>query len=133
MKIGIPSMGDRGLKENVGEHFGRVPAYTIIDTENDEVSTLQNTSEHLGGSGYPAEILAGAGIDAMICMGIGRRAISMFSEKGIAVYTGASGTVEETLERFNKGELSECGEDGACTQHAFREQGGGMGHHHHHH
>lgn len=133
MKIGIPSMGNKGLKESVGEHFGRVPAYTIVDTDNNEVTTLANTSEHLGGRGYPAEILSEAGVEAMICSGIGRRAISMFAEKGIKVYAGASGTVEETMERFRKGELPECGEDSACSQHAFRGQGGGMGHHHHHH
>lgn len=131
MKIGIPSMGKKGLNEMVGEHFGRVPAYTIIDTETEAVSILPNTSEHLGGRGYPAQILSQHGVDAMICSGIGRRAISMFNEKGIKVYVGASGTVGETLESFKRGELTECDEDGACTQHAFRGKGGGMGHHHH--
>lgn len=132
MKICIPSMGKNGLEEMVGEHFGRVPAYTVINTETDEVSTIENTSEHLGGRGYPAEILSKAGIDVMICGGIGRRAISMFSEKGIKVYAGASGTVKDTLSKFNNGELSECGENDACSQHAFRGEGGGMGHGHHH-
>lgn len=133
MRIGIPSMGNRGMEEMVGEHFGRVPAYTIIDSETSEVKTIRNTSEHLGGRGYPAELLSDAGVDVMICGGIGRRAISMFNEKGITVYSGASGTVKDTFERFNRGELRECGENDACSQHAFRGQGGGRGQGHHHH
>jgi len=114
------------LNELVGEHFGRVPAYTLIDTETEQVKVVDNTSEHLGGKGYPAEILSAHGVEAMICSGIGRRAIAMFNDMGIRVYTGASGTVGETFERFRKGELEECDESGGCTQHAFG------GHHHHH-
>ena len=53
MLIGIPSMGKQGLNELVGEHFGRVPAYTLIDTETEQVKVVDNTSEHLGGKGYP--------------------------------------------------------------------------------
>lgn len=135
MLIGIPSMGNRGLNETVGEHFGRVPFYTIINTESDEIRVIPNSSEHMGGSGYPAELLSNEGVEAMICGGIGRRAISIFDDKGIRVYAGARGTIAETVEAFRSGKLSECGESGACEQHAFRGQGkrhdNCEGHHHH--
>ena len=51
MKICIPTMGQKGLDEYVGEHFGRVPTYTIIDLENNSVKAISNTSHHMGGQG----------------------------------------------------------------------------------
>ncbi|MFO7677002.1 MAG: NifB/NifX family molybdenum-iron cluster-binding protein, partial [Thermoplasmatota archaeon] len=51
MKICVPTMGNKGLEENIGEHFGRVPTYTIVDVENNKVKVVQNTSEHMGGDG----------------------------------------------------------------------------------
>ena len=34
MKVCIPTMGDRGMEETVGGHFGRVPTYTLVDTDS---------------------------------------------------------------------------------------------------
>ena len=76
MKLGIPSLGDRGMGELVGEHFGRVPFYTIVDTETGGVTILPNSSEHMGGKGYPPELLSKAGVEVMLCathaFGIGK-------------------------------------------------------------
>ena len=44
MKLCIPTMGDRGMEEMVGEHFGRVPTYTLVDTETGDVKVVQNTT-----------------------------------------------------------------------------------------
>jgi len=120
MKVAIPSQGDTGLKEGISEHFGRSPNYTIIDTKTDKIEILNNTSHHMGGVGYPPEILRDAGVEALICRGLGLRAIQMFKEEGIKVYVGASGTVGDALESWKAGELSEASEEGACQQHAFR-------------
>ena len=65
MRICVPTEGNGGLDDRVGEHFGRSPTYTIYDTETGEVEILPNTSEHLGGSGLPAELLAQAGVDVV--------------------------------------------------------------------
>jgi len=89
MKICIPTMGKRGLDDSVGEHFGRVPTYTIVDLETDEVKVVPNVSHHMGGQGDPPEIMAREGVNVMVCQGLGRRAISMFEGFGITVYIGA--------------------------------------------
>ena len=103
MKVCIPTMGNRGLDEQVGEHFGRVPTYTIVDTETKEVNIIDNTSEHTGGSGYPPDIIAKTGTDAMLCSGLGRRAVAMFEDLGIMVYVGANGTVRDALLMWKEG------------------------------
>ena len=120
MKIGIPTMGENGLDNPVGEHFGRVPTYTIVDLETDEVKVISNTSNHMGGQENPPEILARHGVNIMICMGLGRRAISMFEGLGIEVYIGATGTVKDAVDAYKQGRLQRAGMNNACAQHAFR-------------
>jgi predicted Fe-Mo cluster-binding NifX family protein len=128
MKICIPTMGNNGLNDFVGEHFGRVPTYTIVDLDTDEVKVVQNTSDHMGGVGYPPEIMAREGVKVLVCRGLGQRAISMFDETGIEVYIGASGTVKDAISAYQQGRLKKAGAGDACGQHAFRDQ-----HHHEHH
>lgn len=122
MKICIPTMGKGGLDDRVGEHFGRVPTYTVVDLDTNEVKVVPNTSHHMGGQGDPPEIMAREGVTIMICQGLGRRAISMFEELGIDVYIGASGTVEETVGAFKQGNLQKAGASDGCGKHAFRDR-----------
>ena len=127
MKVAIPTMGYQGLDEQVGEHFGRVPTYTIVNLDNDKVTIIDNTSHHKSGQGYPPELLAEHGVDVMLCRGLGRRAISMFTDLGIDVRIGASGTVRDVVAASRADRLHSADTSDACTQHAFR----GEGDHHH--
>ncbi len=122
MKVCIPTMGNKGFEENIGEHFGRVPTYTIINTDTNEVNVIDNTSEHMGGRGYPPEIIAKTGAEVMICRGLGRRAVEMFEELGIMVYVGASGTVEDAIQMWYSNKLQPATAENACAQHAFRRE-----------
>jgi predicted Fe-Mo cluster-binding NifX family protein len=117
MKIGIPSMGERGLDEAVGQHFGMVPFYTLYDTETEQVSVIPNTSSHMGGVGYPPEMLHKVGIDVLVCGGLGSRAVQMFEERGIRVFVQASGTVKDALEMYGSGRLPEASDENACREH----------------
>ena len=122
MKICIPTIGDGGLDDRVGEHFGRVPTYTIIDLDTDEVKVVPNVSHHMGGYGDPPEIMAREGVTVMVCQGLGRRAISMFEGFGITVYIGASGTVRDAVYTFKQGKLQKASESDGCGKHAFRDR-----------
>ena len=128
MKICIPTLGEKGIDDLVGEHFGRVPTYTIINLETNEVKVVPNSSSHMGGQGNPPEIMAREGVTAMVCQGLGRRAIALFEELGIDVFIGASGTVKDAIDAFKQGKLQKAAMGDACGQHAFRDQ-----HHHEHH
>jgi predicted Fe-Mo cluster-binding NifX family protein len=121
-------MGENGLNDYVGEHFGRVPTYTIINLDTKEVKVIQNTSDHMGGHGHPPELMAKEGVNIMVCRGLGRRAITMFEELGIDVYIGATGTVKNAVDAFRQNKLQRAGIGDACGRHAFRDQ-----HHHEHH
>ena len=117
MKVCVPTIGERGLDESVSEHFGRAPTFTIIDLNTNEVKVLQNTSEHMGGSGYPPQIMADAGVDTMLCSGLGPRAIQMFEQFGIEVYVGACGTVKEAIQGWQAGKLQVATDENACKIH----------------
>ncbi len=121
MKICIPTIGENGLDNLIGEHFGRVPTYTIVDLDTDEVKVVPNISHHMGGQGDPPEIMAREKVNIMVCQGLGRRAISMFEGFGIKVYIGASGTVREAVAAFKQGKLQKASINDACGEHTFRD------------
>ncbi len=127
MKVCFPTEGNGGLEGQVGEHFGRVPTYTIVDNETDNVEVIPNNSSHKGGSGLPADLLAQEGVDVMVCSGLGRKAIRLFQDHGIDVYIGAGGSVREALEEWRENQLSSASKSDGCEKHEF----GGGGHHHH--
>ena len=118
----MPTMGNGGLDGRVGEHFGRVPTYTIVDLETNNVKVVPNVSHHMGGHGDPPEIMAREEVNAMICQGLGRRAISMFEGFGITVYIGAVGTVRDAVEAFKQSRFQKATSDDACGRHAFRDR-----------
>lgn len=120
-KICIPTM-EGGLNSMIGDHFGRVPTYTIVDLDTNEIKIIPNTSHHMGGQGYPPEIMKREGVDIMICKDIGMRAIGMFEELGIEVYIGATGTVKDAIDAFKKGLLQKASRNDACREHTFRGQ-----------
>lgn len=122
MKICVPTIGKDGLNNIVGEHFGRVPTYTIVDLDTDDVKVIPNTSHHMGGQVDPPEIMAKEGVNVMICQGLGRRAITMFEEFGIEVYIRATGTVRDVVEAFRQGRLQKASVNDACGKHAFRDR-----------
>ena len=121
-KVCVPTAGPGGLDDRVGEHFGRVPTYTIYDSETGSVEVVDNSSEHAGGTGLPADILAELGIDVLLCSGLGRRAIGILSENGIEVCSGVSGTAREAIESWKGGRLSTASEGDACQRHVFHDR-----------
>lgn len=117
MKICVPTNGQGGMDDSVSAHFGRAPTYTIVDTETGQVKVVENRSDHMGGSGKPPEQVAGTGAEVVICSGLGPNAITMLSARGIASYTGATGTVKEALESYTHGRLTRATEETACKEH----------------
>jgi predicted Fe-Mo cluster-binding NifX family protein len=65
--------------------------------------------------------MADAGVDVMLCSGLGPRAISMFEQLGIEVYVGAYGTVREAVQAWQEGRLQVATDENACRMHRHRE------------
>jgi predicted Fe-Mo cluster-binding NifX family protein len=121
VKVAIPTIGNKGIEEYVSEHFGRALTFTIVDLSTNDVKVIPNTSEHMGGSGYPPETMASAGVEVMLCSGLGPRAIGMFEQYGIEVYVGASGTVRDAIHAWKAGRLHVATDENACRMHRHEE------------
>ena len=117
MRLCVPTMGNNGLNEMVSLHFGRAPTFTIVDTETNDVKTIPNQSDHMGGYGKPPEQLSQVGVDVMLCSGLRPRAIHMFEGYGIEVYVGASGSVKDTIELWKENRLAMATDENACREH----------------
>lgn len=122
MWICVPTEDQNGLDARVGGHFGRVPFYTFVDTERDEVKVIENAGVHHGPGLTPAQIIAQEGADVLLCFGLGRRAIGIFEQEGIHVYIQASGTVRDAIKAYQRGQLPEATDADACAQHAYRRE-----------
>ena len=120
-RICVPTAGRGGLEDAVGEHFGRVPTYTIFDSGTRKVEVVDNMSEHAGGTGLPADILSKLKIDVLLCRGAGRRALDIFGGKGIEVCIGVDGTAGEAIYAWKAGTLSSASGADACQQHTFHD------------
>ncbi|MCU0859878.1 MAG: NifB/NifX family molybdenum-iron cluster-binding protein [Thermoplasmata archaeon] len=117
MKVCIPSNGEGGLEDQVCEHFGRASTFTVYETQDGAVHVVPNTSEHMGGSGKPPEIIIRTGSKVLLCSGLGPKAIDLLSAGGVEVYVGASGTVQSAIDGWRAGRLAKASLDTACKEH----------------
>ncbi|KPJ72305.1 dinitrogenase iron-molybdenum cofactor [candidate division TA06 bacterium DG_78] len=107
MRIAISTDGDF-----VSAHFGRCPAFTIVEIENGKIVKQESIENPGHQPGFIPQFLHQRGVECIICGGMGRRATSFFSEYGIQTILGVSGTVNDTLEKLQKGTLE--GSESLC-------------------
>lgn len=105
MKIAIPSSEKGGLEDYVGLHFGKAPYYTIYDTDTGNVEILENTSSMVGGKGIPPELLKNAGVNIVLCSGVGQKIVEILGKNGIEIFVGADATIQDAIDSWKKGEL----------------------------
>jgi predicted Fe-Mo cluster-binding NifX family protein len=117
MKICIPTNGEGGLDDMVAQHFGRAPTYTMMDTETKEITVVQNTGEHMGGTGLPPDFISKEGANTMLCSGLGPKAVHLFEQHGINVFVGVSGTITDAINAWENGLLEEATDENACNEH----------------
>ena len=106
--IAIAAEDSRGLDGEVSAHFGRCPFYVLVKANGDDEAEFQvvvaNPHFDSHQPGMMPRFIRGLGADVIIAGGMGPRAIDMFHSFGIDVATGASGTVEEALRAYLRGE-----------------------------
>ncbi len=118
MRICIPTETQDGLNAQVFGHFGSAPYFTIVDIESGEIRMLDNANAHHShGMCHPLGALTGLSIDAVICQGMGARAVQKLNEAGIKAFQAQGQTVAAIIARCKANELSEITMEGACTEH----------------
>lgn len=89
-------------------HFGRAPAFTFIDIENEKVLNkvvVENPGAIQHTPGSVPKFLHDNGANVIVTGGMGGRAIQFFEEFGIRVVLGASGSVDATIQTILEGKL----------------------------
>jgi predicted Fe-Mo cluster-binding NifX family protein len=118
MKICIPILQQNGFESPISSHFGQASGFALIDEETNTLSFMLNSGTHHGGTKSPAELIAEAGANVVLCGGLGVKAVRLFEQFGIHVYNNASGTVTEVLKAYKAGQLPEATDATACQSHA---------------
>lgn len=126
MKICIPTHGDEGLEAAVAGHWGRAAFLTLVDTETGRVAVLAN-APHGEGHCHPTGPLEGRGVEAVLCSGVGRRAVAALEDAGIRVLVTQAQRVDEAVEALRNGAVRQLGADEACGGH--HGEAGGQCHH----
>ncbi len=106
MKIAVTSQG-KDLGSQVDPRFGRAAGFIIYDTESgsfEYAGNEQNLSLPQGAGIQAAQNVAETGIEAVLTGHVGPKAFKALSHGRIKIYLGASGTVQQALDAFNKGE-----------------------------
>jgi predicted Fe-Mo cluster-binding NifX family protein len=114
MKIAVSTDGN-----NVSEHFGRCPHFTIAEIEQGSVKSKEIIDNPGHSPGFIPQFLHDKGVKCIICGGMGARAVGFFEELGIRAITGVCGTIDDVLRQFAEGKLE--GGASSCTP------GGGKG------
>ena len=107
MKIAITATG-KTLDSQVDSRFGRASWFIIIDTGSMEFEAVANDNvSAAGGAGISsAKVVIESGAEAVLTGNCGPNAHRTLVAGGVAVYTGAAGTVKETIESLKGGELT---------------------------
>ena len=118
MKICIPTGTDKGLSGKIYSHFGSAPYFIIYDTEERVYEVINNNDKkHKHGMCQPLDAIKGLNIDAVVCGGMGARAVTKLNEGGIKVFISETKTVKDMINKIRKLEFKELTLDKACKNH----------------
>lgn len=123
MLVCVPTSNDAGLKGVIHEHFGSAPFFTLIDTDNQNIEIIQNrNSHHSHGTCHPMTQLSRYKIDAVVCSGMGRRAVEALNSEGIRTLIANGRTVKDAIDRINDGSAVDIDAARACHGHGQHQQ-----------
>ena len=94
----------------VSAHFGRCPAYTLVDIEDGRVVGRAEIPNPGHQPGFLPQYLSERGAGVIIAGGMGPRAQGLFAEKNIQTIIGIQGPIDEVIDKFLWQEL-ESGQD----------------------
>lgn len=100
MKLAVTCFNDR-----VYEHFGKTENFRIYIIEDGKILSIEDVSTFDRGHNALTSFLDKLGVTALICGGIGEEAREILESRGIAVFGGIDGNVDEVVNSFIKGEL----------------------------
>ncbi len=90
---------------DVFQHFGHTQQFKVYEVRDGKVADMRIVSAEGSGHGALAGMLAGLGVDTLICGGIGGGAQAALAEMGIRFFGGVSGNADEAVNALLAGNL----------------------------
>ena len=103
----------------VDDHFGHCEGYTIFTIGDEGTIKARETLPSPSGCGCKsniASVFQQAGVTVMLAGNMGGGALTVLSAHGITVFRGCSGRVQDVVEAYLAGTISDSGD--SCHQHA---------------
>ena len=107
MKVIVSSDGEN-LDSQVDPRFGRAFKFMLVDTDTGEAKTIDNSASMNAAQGagiQAAETISKLGAECLITGHCGPKAFRALQAAGVEVYTGASWTISEAIEKLKSHEL----------------------------
>ncbi|MBR3023872.1 MAG: DUF134 domain-containing protein [Oscillospiraceae bacterium] len=89
------------------QHFGRTEQFKLYDIADGKIINEQVTGTNGAGHGALAGFLKSAGVDVLICGGIGGGAQMAMQEAGITLYGGNVGSADDVVASFLSNTLAQ--------------------------
>ncbi|KUO52742.1 MAG: dinitrogenase iron-molybdenum cofactor [Desulfitibacter sp. BRH_c19] len=97
----------------VSPHFERCPSFTLVDIENGKTVRRFEIENPGHSPGYIPQFLHEKDVKGIVSGGMGARAQGFFVELGIETIMGVDGSIDEVIEKLEKGVLE--GGQSLCT------------------
>lgn len=118
MKLCIPVTEMNGVNSSMSGHFGSAPIFLVYDTDSGKMNPVSNkTSEHEHGACMPVPTMVSAGVNVVLCGGMGARAAMLLANSGIKAFRVTAKTAGEAIELYNNGTMEEITASNACMHH----------------
>ena len=100
---------------NIFQHFGRTETFKVYEVKDGKIVSSEVVGSNGIGHGALAGLLAEHDIQVLICGGLGGGALNALQNAGIEVCAGASGSADEAVESYLRGDLVDSGAN--CDHH----------------
>jgi predicted Fe-Mo cluster-binding NifX family protein len=115
MRLCIPTDSNRGLDAPISGHFGSAPYFTLVESDTGCVEVVSNRhAHHAPGTCEAARSLPAHGVGAVVCLGLGRRALDGLRRIGIEVFVTEAGYAGAAVEAFRSGGVTALSSEEAC-------------------
>lgn len=108
-------------------HFGHTAQFKVYQVDNGAVTGQEVISTNGSGHGALAGLLAGLGVDTLICGGIGAGAQAALAQAGVRLFGGVSGDADQAVRDLLAGTLAFDAQV-HCDHHHEHQEGHDCGH-----
>lgn len=98
----------------VFQHFGRTEMFKLYDCEGSQVQSTQMLPAVAGGHGALPVQLAQAGVDVVICGGMGTPMLQALKNQGFDIYANVTGSADDAVQAYLAGTLEQSQNAHAC-------------------